>query len=484
MLKNPLFLFSILVAIVIAFGRIADRSGIGSAPILDRIRYVFGHLSADVGAVKTAVELEADKLALLVKGRDIAAKAETEGRNMTAEERAEVKAAIESARAVHGQILELSGDAKLRDDLNVLGLPSGEVASTASANPGAGKTLGEKFTSAPEFKGWLSSLATSSGRIPDSAKGITSPAVSFGMKDLVTGVSPTSGGALVNNDWRGLLDGLAQFQRPLTIVDLITRGTTEGDTVEYARVTGFTNNAGTVAEATTAAGATAPETAGALVLPAGSGIKPESGIALEKVTATVKTIAHWLPATKRALSDAAQIRTLIDAFLRYGLEEALEDQIVAGDDVGENFEGVLEVDGIQGQAWDTDLLTTTRKARTLVRTVGRARPTAFVFNPADNERIDLLKNLNGDFYFGGPTSNPGGPLWGLPRVECEAMPAGTGMVADWRMAVLWDREEAGIQVSDSHADFFVRNLVAILAEMRAAFGVIRPKAFVEIDLTA
>lgn len=116
--------------------------------------------------------------------------------------------------------------------------------------------------------------------------------------------------------------------------------------------------------------------------------------------------------------------------------------------------------------------------------MGRATPTAYLFNPADNERIDLLTNSNGDFYFGGPTSNPSAPLWGLPRVECEAVPAGTGIVADFRQAVLWDREQAGIQVSDSHEDFFTRNLVAILAEMRAAFGVIRPKAFVAIDLTA
>lgn len=38
-------------------------------------------------------------------------------------------------------------------------------------------------------------------------------------------------------------------------------------------------------------------------------------------------------------------------------------------------------------------------------------------------------------------------------------------------------------MTDSHLDFFVRNLVAILAEMRAAFGVVQPNAFVEIDLT-
>jgi hypothetical protein len=50
--------------------------------------------------------------------------------------------------------------------------------------------------------------------------------------------------------------------------------------------------------------------------------------------------------------------------------------------------------------------------------------------------------------------------------------------------VLWDREQASITISDSHANFFIRNMVAILAEMRAAFGVIQPNAFVEIDLTA
>lgn len=435
--------------------------------------------------LKTRDELEAEKIGFLEKGRDIAAKAEGEARHLTGEERAEVTRLVGEAKARHDAILELDGDAKLREELSVLGRPIGELATGGGAAPGKGKTLGEKFTEAPEFRSWLSSLATGSGRIPESAKGLHSPAIAFGMKDLVTGASPTSAGGLVVNDWLGLLDGLAQFQRPLTIVDLITRGSTTSDTVEYARVTGFTNNAAPVPEALTAA-AIGDNVGGSIgtVDTVEAGRKPESGLVLEKVTAPVKTIAHWLPATKRALSDAAQIRTLIDQFLRYGLDEELEDQVMTGDDTGEDFEGILSVSGTQGQAWDTDLLTTTRKARTLVRTVGRARPTAYVFHPNDNERIDLLKNNAGDFYFGGPSSNPSAPLWGLPRVESEAMPEGTGMVADWRMAVLWDREQAAIQVSDSHADFFVRNLVAILAEMRAAFGVIRPKAFVEIDLTA
>jgi HK97 family phage major capsid protein len=64
------------------------------------------------------------------------------------------------------------------------------------------------------------------------------------------------------------------------------------------------------------------------------------------------------------------------------------------------------------------------------------------------------------------------------------MTEGYAVVADWRMAVLWDRMQTAITMSNSHSDFFVRNLVAILAEMRAAFGVIRPAAFVIADLTA
>jgi HK97 family phage major capsid protein len=75
-------------------------------------------------------------------------------------------------------------------------------------------------------------------------------------------------------------------------------------------------------------------------------------------------------------------------------------------------------------------------------------------------------------------------VWNLPVIETEAVPQGTGYVGDFRKAVLWDREQATVKVTDSHLDFFVRNLVAILAEMRAAFGVLQPSAFVEIDLTA
>lgn len=438
-------------------------------------------------------ELKAAKTAAINSARAIAAKAEEENRDFSDEERGQVTAFVEKAREADRELKALEGFAGVQAELSAL---SADLVAGAGVAPGKGGTLGERLVGSDRWQSWYGE--TFSGGQPMKGARIHSPAVEFGgMKDLlgpvrgaktvVTGAGATSGGALVTNDYAGLLDPTGTFMRPLTIRDLVTSGGTTSDTVEYSRVTGFTNNAAPVPEATSAGVTT--EYGGEVTTTAG-GRKPESAMTLERVSTPVKTVAHWIPATKRALSDAAQIRTLIDNFMRYGLEEELEDQIISGDDTGENFEGILEVSGLSSQAWDSNLLVTTRKAKTLVRTQGRATATAYVLNPEDNERIDLLRDGSGGsddsgaFMFGSPTGTQQQTLWGLPRIESEAVPAGTGIVADWRQAVLWDREQAGIQVTDSHADFFVRNLVAILAEMRAAFGVIRPAAFVTIDLTS
>lgn len=458
----------------------AFSGGFGS-----RIRFVLANLNerGEVLLKDRRETLAEQKDTLLKAARDLAAKAEAENRDFTAEERAIVQKSIEDARGVHNQILSLDGDAKLLEEINVLGAPVGELAKGGGVKAGKGKSIGERFTAAPEFTEWMKSLAPT-GEIGMHTRVGNGPPVTFGgLKDLLTGVSDTSAGALIRPDWLGLID-TGTWMRPLVIRDLVTGGQTGTDTIQYARETTVTIGAATVPEATSELPISDvdPQPAGT-VSSVGGGLKPKSHFELEMVTETVKTIAHWLPATKRALSDAAQIRTLIDNFLRYGLEEELEDQIVAGDGVGENFEGILNVSGTQAQAWDTDLFVTTRKAKRLARTVGRVNISAYVLNPEDNERIDLAKDGVERYYGNGPFGLGPDVLWGVPRIESEAIPAGTGIAADWKRAVLWDREQAALQVSDSHEDFFVRNLVAILAEMRAAFGVIRPKAFVIMDLT-
>lgn len=332
------------------------------------------------------------------------------------------------------------------------------------------KSLGYRFTESAEYKEWIHAIAPT-GFPPDGVRVGSSPAVEA--KDLVTGVSATSAGAMVRRDYAPLVD--FPFQ-PLTVRDVVTVGRTGSDLIEFPRVTGYTSNAAPVAEATTA-----PTS----FQQAGNGRKPQSSLLLEKVTTSVKTIAHWIPVTRRALSDAPQIQTLIDNFLNIGLELELEEQMIKGDGTGENFLGLDNTPNITIQSFDTNMLTTTRKALTKARVIGRAqRITGFILNPFDWEALDLTQDNEARYYFGGPMVLGQKRLWGQLVVESEAVFQGTGYTGDTKQAILWDREQATIRMSDGVEDYFVRNLVAILAELRAAFGVFRPPAIVRMDLAA
>ncbi|MFL2002021.1 phage major capsid protein [Microbacterium sp. A1-JK] len=365
-------------------------------------------------------------------------------------------------------------------DLGLERAPSKSAPSTFE-QPKKLKTIGEMFVESEQYATLMKQFP--SGTINSKARVESAP---MGVKALVTGAGDTSGGAFVTPDRQSDLELLGR--RPLTVRDLISVRQTTSDTVEFVQQLTQLSAADVVAEATSAAAPTAPGSAGALVLNAGGGYKPEGSMTFQVVTATVKTLAEWVPATKRGLADASQLRGLIDQELRDDLAEAEEDEIVNGSGSGEHLTGILNTSGIQAQAYaatvtDLDpLLETTLKAKTKVKTVGRSIATGYMLNPADWEKIQLArlaKNPQNEAIAGAiPT------LHGLPVVESEAIAAGVGLVGDFRKAVLWDREQASITATDSHADFFIRNLVAILGEERVAFGVTRPKAFVTIDLTA
>lgn len=414
--------------------------------------------------------------------------AEKENRATSAEERVTITKHFDNAKLLQTRSDEADAMRKQLSDLSdgIGGLapadaPAGASTAPGTASAGAGNRpraakLGKAFTDSPEYKALVASAPN--GRFGEKSRVQSQP---FAVKSLLTGTDDTSSGGLVWPDWRGVIDP-PSYMRPLLMRNLVSPGSTGSDTVEYVRILGVDNEAGWIPEASTVA----PSGSGTVpVTDAQAGVKPQSGMTFERDSTTVKTLAHWIPATKRALSDAAQIRTLIDTFLVYGLEVALDSEIVNGDGTGEHLLGLNHTSGVQVQAAASggqDVFDVTRMARRKVLIGGRTAPTAYAMNPIDWEAVELKRNTQGVFYAGGPFAMATPTLWGLPVVESEAVPAGTAWCADWTKAVLYDREQAAISITDSHADFFVRNLVAILAELRCAFAVLRPAAFVKLTV--
>jgi HK97 family phage major capsid protein len=410
---------------------------------------------------------------------DIAAKADAEGRSLTDNERHDYDAAMLKGRDLLEQIKTAKADEEILAGAKALAEEIGGPAADdvdaqkdASGSLQRVKNLGLEVVNSQQFKDAMSAFP--GGRVPERSKFSTDP---ISIKSLFVGGSATSAGAFVTPEQSGIIEMLGR--RPLTIRDFISVRRTGSDTIEYVVQTSHTNAAAPVAEATSSAAPTAPGTAGALVQAAGGGYKPEGAWAFQRKTATVKTIAEWVPATKRALADAAQLEGLINDELRKDIAETEETQILTGNGTGENLTGILATSGIQTQAFDTDIFVSTRKALTKARVVGRVVPNAIALNPTDVEKVDLARESGtGRFFSGGPFAMGPRTLWGTPILETEGVAAGTALVGDFSKAVLWDREQTSVSITDSHDDFFIRNLVAILAEERVAFGVTRPTAFV------
>ena len=120
-----------------------------------------------------------------------------------------------------------------------------------------------------------------------------------------------SGGGLVLPEYR---EGIMPIpQRPMTVAQLFARGTPTSGAIGYMREKTFTNAAAPVLE---------------------GGAKPESAMTFELVTAALKKIAHWIPATDEILDNVPTLRSYIDSRLRLGVELKLDDQLLNGDGVG------------------------------------------------------------------------------------------------------------------------------------------------------
>lgn len=341
-----------------------------------------------------------------------------------------------------------------------------------AVNPTSGETgtPGELFARSDELRDWLARFPEGGPASGGNYESDPIP-VENGLRAAIGAralVGTPSAAGLISPDRFGLLDG--GLLRPLTVRQLLTIFTVDSNAAEYVRELSREAAAETVAEATDVPG---------------SGLKPEGGVVFQTVTSLVRTFAEWVAVAQNALKDATQLESYINGMLTYDIGLALENQVIAGDGVGTNFLGILNTPGIQTLAAPVapaQALDNLRKARTLVKLNGRTDANAILLNPADAQGIELLKDDELRYLAGAPFETAGNRvLWGLPVVESDVMPAGTGLVGDFSKAILFDREQTTLAIGTANDDF-VRNIVRIRGEARAAFGVIRPSAFVAVDL--
>lgn len=206
---------------------------------------------------------------------------------------------------------------------------------------------------------------------------------------------------------------------------------------------------------------------GAAVVAEGA-LKPEATLTPDEHPLNLATYAFWKAITRQALEDFPRIRSIVETKLRTGLGNTLEAAAIA------TLSGVAA----PGAGAATNLAGI-RGAIAQLQQYGYA-PTAIAMNPADAAVLDLDVMAA---TVAGPNSP--GRYWGLPVIAVGGIAAGKAYVGDWGQAVTWfDRSSASVYMSDSHADYFIRNLFVILAEERSAFALTEAGAVVAVNVAA
>lgn len=381
---------------------------------------------------------------------------------LAAETKAAVDKAVDSVKAIAEEALgkaaageALAASMKEKADealLNVNGLRAKlDEMEQKAAREGTGeddaKSFGERFVEDERVKSFLTS-EQSSGRVDARFKATISSATADAAGSAGAGVRTTR------------LNGILELpQRRMTVRDLLSQGRMDGNTLEYVRETGFTNSAAPVAELA---------------------LKPESDLKFDLVNTSAKVIAHWMKASRQILSDFAQLRSVIDNRLMYGLAYAEEQQLLNGDGTGQNLNGIIP----QATAYSAPITITGGTEIDAIRLamlqaeLALFPATGTVMNPADWGRIELEKDADGRYIIGNPQGTIAPTLWGLPVVTTPAIAADKFLTGAFRMgAQVFDRWDARIEVGYVNDDF-IRNLTTILAEERLALAVYRPEAFI------
>jgi HK97 family phage major capsid protein len=201
--------------------------------------------------------------------------------------------------------------------------------------------------------------------------------------------------------------------------------------------------------------------------------KNEQTLSLQGVTTPVETVAVWTGVSRQALDDIVSLQNFIDTTLRYAVEFEVEKQILTGSGVSPFLTGLIPAATSYNTALTSGVTAVQqadklRGAITQLQLAGR-RANGIVLNPQDWQNIELLKaSTTNEYLLASVRQMLAEILWSRTVVTSTFVPSGKFLVGDFSAAHIRERMGMTLDISDSHASFFIQNLIAVRVEIRLA----------------
>ncbi len=316
------------------------------------------------------------------------------------------------------------------------------------------KTMGQEFVDSESFKNYK---AGNTGK------------AKIEVKNTITGESSTSpqnpnDTIVPAHRLPGIVPGAF---RMLNLLDFVNTGNTASNQIEYTRELLFTNDAEEQNEGLT---------------------KQESDLTFELVTDPVRTIAHFIKASKQILDDAPMLASYIDRRMSHGVLSRLQRQILNGNGVSPRISG-LSVSGRHTAFTPTS-------GDTRFDSLNRAKyavlaadyvPNFIFMNPTDFGTMERTKAGALGTAQGAYAGADGAAMsyinngiipmiWGLPVILSNEVASGKFFLGDSNAFQLFVREGVTVEMFEQDDTNVQKNLLTIRAEMRAALAVYTPAA--------
>lgn len=205
-------------------------------------------------------------------------------------------------------------------------------------------------------------------------------------------------------------------------------------------------------------------------------LKPTSEYGFARVDEALQVVAHIAPGIDQyLLSDTPALSNFISSEMVAGVYDKVEGLIV---------DALTSADGAIVQAFNEDILTTSRSAVTQMQRTG-LNAGVFIFNPDDWQNIELSKSEgSGQFVFGAtPVNTIDKTLFSVPVVVSHRMPAGKAQLLDLSSATLYTDGQVNLAWNSSGEEF-AHNQMTVRTEGRFKAVVNRSAGVVLIDTVA